>query len=195
MKKNSYKKWETLAYVSQPIIILDSSFKVVWINYSALKLINLSRKADERPLCELFTADTKACPVRGFFIKNDDNAKNLEFINLLKNQSDITYSISPLKGEGDDSGWFVSIEDVSRNNELRKFVTRTYKLFESIFNASPYGLLVVNDELRVINLNRKAENLIKVPKDDVLGKFCSEIEAFKTIDDFKTSLNDLIKKI
>ncbi len=183
MKITHQNYWKPFEAVTEPIIILNKGFEIIWSNYAGLRHINLARSSDQSPLCDLWADKNIDCPIRSFFHETSDR-QDTEGIASVPNYENV---ISPLRDEeGQTVAWYLTFKDIGRKKELESFVQTTFSRFKSIFEEFPSALLVFDSQLRIKYCNRKFYKLFGSDNQSILSRNLNQIDSLK-------SINNLIK--
>jgi PAS domain S-box-containing protein len=85
--------------------------------------------------------------------------------------------------------WVGSLTDIHELKESEIRYGHLAEAYESFIEASPLGIVVTNDEHKVVNWNRTSEKLFGWKKEEVAGKDCP----LTSLEFFQTELKPLLK--
>jgi len=182
LRKSEEKFRALFEYSPIGIILADKYGSIIDSNKSAEKILGLSIEEQKKRDIDgvewkVFRLDGSEMPSEEFAsvraLKENKPILNVE-MGVLKSKDDIAY-ISVNAAPIPDLGVVASFEDITEKIIAKKTLEENEKKLRLIFNISGSGLIIVNyDTGKIIEVNQTAEEIIGLPKEEIIGKNCSE---------------------
>lgn len=181
------------------IFILDSDFKVVWINHSTEKYFGLQREKvigkDKRELIKKNIQHIFEDPdefIRKVFVTYDNNTyvEKFECHVLPKRKRKerwLEHWNQPIKSGLYAGGRIEYYYDITKYKQAKQITKKSEKRFKELFNHMSSGVAIYEaknngGDFIFRSCNRAAEKIEKVKKEDIIGK--SVLKVFPGVKDF-----------
>jgi PAS domain S-box-containing protein len=110
-------------------------------------------------------------------IKSGDSVQHFETRRLTKHGKliDISVTASPIKDtQGEIHGVSKTVRDISERKRVEDILRRNEAIFSALFSQAPIGVYVIDDQLRMVQVNPRAMPIFKNVK-PLLGRSFAEV--------------------
>ncbi len=179
LQENSEFAWATLACIGDGVISTDLNGRILYMNSTAENLTG--QKAEDAlgkdfdTVFPIFHAETDRVmdsPVKTALAVG--TAVGLQNHSVIRTkQGDIRYlsaSCSPIEGTDGFSGVVVVFRDVSRFKALEMQKENEANNLKQIFYSAPVGMMIIDEEITINQINNAALKMFKAKKKIVIGK-------------------------
>ena len=190
LRKSEEKFRALFEYSPIGIMLANPDGNIIDTNKSAEKILGLSveeqKKRDiDGTEWKVVRLDGSDFPPEEFAsvraLKENKPILNVE-MGVQKSKDDFAY-ISVNAAPIPDIGVVASFQDITEKVNATRTLEENEKILRIIFNISGSGLTIVNSDTReIIDVNKTAEEIIGLSKENIVGKNCNEFFAYTDFD-------------
>jgi len=197
LRKSEEKFRALFEYSPIGIILANEDGNIIDTNKSAEKILGLSTEEQKKRDIDgtewkVVRLDGSDFPPEEFAsvraLKENKPILNVE-MGVLKSKDDFAY-ISVNAAPIPDIGVVASFQDITEKINATRTLEENEKILRIIFDISGSGLMIVNSDTReIIDINKTAEEIVGLSKENILGKNCNEFFIYNDFD------NNLVSKM
>jgi PAS domain S-box-containing protein len=190
LRKSEEKFRALFEYSPIGIMLANKDGNIIDTNKSAEKILGLSTEEQKKRDIDgtewkVVRLDGSDFPPEEFAsvraLKENKPILNVE-MGVLKSKDDFAY-ISVNAAPIPDIGVVVSFQDITEKINATRTLEENEKILRIIFNISGSGLMIVNSDTReIIDINKTAEEIVGLSKENILGKNCNEFFIYNDFD-------------
>lgn len=170
----------TLSCIGDGVIITDNNGKIIYLNHPSEEIIELSANEvmgkDFDQVFKFLEDDTKMAIKNPIIINTiaSDTIIGLKHNTIIVtekgNSKYVSASCSPVKEGGSIIGVVVVLRDITRLKTLEQEHINEKNNLKTIFNYAPVGMIMLDDNANIIQVNDAALLYINKKKEKVYGK-------------------------
>ncbi len=174
----------TLRSIGDGIITTNAEGKITMMNRAAQYLTGWTQiESKNRPLTEVFrikNKDTgKECENPFDLVKKNGTSVGLKKSTVLVSKDSteriISANSSPIIHGTEDLGVVVVFRDITRIRSAEEKLASEQRNLERVFNAAPMSMIILNEDRRIHQINRKALEMFSKEGDNVIGKHFGDV--------------------
>lgn len=164
--------------VADGIIGIDDSDTILFANNAAEQLLSYPvGSLTGRPIMQLFgfSRDASGWSTHPLAVMPKDAAVSRQMDAFIYRENGesfpVSCTVSRLEVDGDGAvGWVLAFQDITERKQLEQELRTSEKYQRAIFEATPDGLLISDEEGVIVMLNRQSASMLGYAENELLGQ-------------------------
>lgn len=169
--------------ISDPVLIIDKDYQIVFVNNAALYLCGLSRnevigrKCHEiSHHCPMPCVPPETCPHRAVFTTGKSSQVTHKHRCTEGKETIFSITASPLTdADGHVVQMIEVLRDITKAENTASALQKSEALMKNILESIDEGFIIIDPDYRIISANRAYCKQVKCITENIVGKHCYEV--------------------
>jgi len=183
LKDTSINTNGVLDAISDPVLIIDKDYKIVFVNNAALELCGVSseevigRNCHEiSHHCPMPCVPPETCPHRAVFATGKSSQVKHKHCCPEGKETIFSITASPIKdADGNVVRMLEVLRDITEAENTASALQKSEALMKNILESVDEGFIIIDSDFKIISANKAYCKQVKCINENIVGKHCYEV--------------------